>query len=88
MAAAEVMGKTSMAVVVGRGASTVGKMLVVVLAAAVVAATSSASALASAALASIVGQAGLVNFVATGSRLDHLALCNTSNNGGDLATAA
>ena len=82
MAAAEVMGKTSMAVVVGRGASTVGKMLVVVLAAAVVAAASSA------ALASIVGQAGLVNFVATGSRLDHLALCNTSNNGGDLATAA
>ena len=41
-----------------------------------------------AALASIVGRAGLAKSAAAWSRLGRLAVCDTSGDGGDLATAA
>ena len=85
MVAAEAMGKTSMAAVVGRDASAVGKTSVAALASAVL--TEVALLASTAALASIVGRAGLAKSAAW-SRLGRLEVCDTSGDGGDLATAA
>ena len=81
--AVEAMEKTSMAAALGRGASVVGKTL---LASAVLVAAALAAS--TAALASIVGRAGLAKSAAAWSRLGRLAVCDTSGDGGDLATAA
>ena len=59
-----------------------GKTLALAVFAAVVLGASTA------ALASIDGRAGLANYAAAWSSLERLAVCDTSGDGGDLATAA